>query len=201
MGGLGSGRSAWRNAGTVESRLSIDIGGLHRAGALAPGAVARWRWTFDSREASVGTLARVHAVVLVFSLGGVQQRHEVRVERLACHFGGSRPWFRCPSCQRRTTQLFLPRCYCRKCERLAYRSQRADLTERGWMKIRKACRALSLAPEAVDRIAHLTKPKGMHWRTFWRHTASLKRGEQMRSAWMITPSRTLLRFLGRSSPK
>lgn len=147
---------------------------------------------------SISVLGSPHRVTLAFKRNGVPQREEVRIERTPCRFGGERPWFRCPECERRVGVLYLRSCFmCRKCARLVYRSQRAGMSERGWMKVRKGYRALGLEPEEAEGMEYLPKPRGMHWQTFSRHLGRLKRGAAMRDAWMLTPPQWVLRMLAR----
>lgn len=201
MGGSGSGRSAWRNRGTVEAGPALSVVALQRAGALQAGAACAWQWSWgSSREASVSLVGKVGALAIAWRSDGQPQGHEVRLEWQPCRFGGSRPWFRCPAlgCGRRAGRIHLVSnaFVCRKCARLVYRSQRADLSERGWMKIRKAYRALGLEPDEAETMENLPKPRGMHWRTFQRHWEALERGAEMRDAWMLRPfPRSLMRLL------
>jgi hypothetical protein len=80
----------------------------------------------------------------------------------AAHYGGQRPWFRCPGCQRRVAvlcgydTLFL----CRHCYQLPYTSQYETRLDRLYRKMRKL----------QDRRGgqYTRKPKGMYWRTWER---------------------------------
>jgi hypothetical protein len=197
MGSSSSGRSAWRNAGTVEGKVSLRVGSLQREGALRAGAASTWRWTSnDGSESSIGLLAGEGDLLLSFTLNGVPHREFVGIIHTPCHFGGSRPWFSCPLCRRPVGALILRGSFkCRHCARLVYRSQRADLSERGRLKIRRAYRALGLDPDEAELMGHLPKPRGMHWRTFQRHWEAIERGAEMRDAWMMFPSKTLRRLL------
>jgi len=105
----------------------------------------------------------------------------VPIEYTDCNFGGSRPWFRCPTdaggCGRRVGKLYLPiyanqdRFLCRECYDLGYRSSRnsGNELERAEQRYRKAF----AKADAEDRRPHPNgtphlpdKPKGMHWETF-----------------------------------
>jgi len=89
-------------------------------------------------------------------------RQVITLEWTPCHYGGQRPWLRCPRCQRRVAvlcgydRLFL----CRHCYRLPYTSQHETRLDRLYRKMRKL----------QTRIGHqyARKPKGMHWRTWER---------------------------------
>lgn len=200
MGGSGSGRYAWRKVGTAEARYSLDVNALHRAKALIDGASAVWTWSgSDGSKASVSTRSSGAVLTVSYSVNGVNAHELVPLEQRRCYFGGLRVWFRCPHCGRRAGQVYLSstRFVCRKCARLAYRSQRVDLSERGWRKIRKAYRALGLDPNEAETMENLPKPKGMHWRTFQRYWEAIERGAEMRDAWMMHPSKTLMRLIAK----
>jgi hypothetical protein len=86
------------------------------------------------------------------------------VARLAwtpCNFGGERPWFVCPDCDRKAAMLYATSAgsgaLCRRCANLAYQSQREDAIARAE---RRAKRALArLGPDG-------SRPKGMHKSTY-----------------------------------
>jgi len=44
---------------------------------------------------------------LDFTSSGEAVHQRVPIERTRCHYGGMRPWFHCPRCQRRVAVLFL----------------------------------------------------------------------------------------------
>src|SRR5690606_16421113 len=68
----------------------------------------------------------------------------VRIAWTSCHFGGRRPWFRCPECDRRVTYLIpgAGRVACRLCFRLTYGSQTEGRGDRGFRKARRIRRRL-----------------------------------------------------------
>lgn len=105
----------------------------------------------------------------------------VRLEYTDCNFGGSRPWFRCPTnaggCDRRVGKLYLPiytdqgRFLCRECYDLGYRSSRTSGDDLKQAELRYR-RAFAKA-DAENRRAHPNnapyrpeRPKGMHHDTF-----------------------------------
>jgi hypothetical protein len=91
-----------------------------------------------------------------------------------CHYGGKRPWFRCPavrngrSCGRRVGKLSLGQKYfvCRHCLGLAYTSQSEEPMCRHNRRANKIRMALGGEPGTASLPPR--KPKGMHWRTYWR---------------------------------
>ena len=169
MGGPGSGRwYRWQGTRTtLEEVYRLDVRWLHRHGYLD----GRSHWVTWSRgEQQVGSLLlalQPEGVVLTYRyrVGGgdwESVRQVVTLDWTACHYGGQRPWFRCPGCQRRVAvlcgydRLFL----CRHCYWLPYTSQYETRLDRLYRKLRKL----------QDRVGeqYARKPKGMHWRTWER---------------------------------
>jgi hypothetical protein len=117
------------------------------------------------------------AVRLSYSQGlhGEEQEdvaYRVPIEWTACNFGGGRPWFVCPgrSCIRRAALLYLGGRYflCRKCQDLSYASQREG---GGSVPALHRCQRIriQLGGSPNMREPFPGKPKGMHWKTYWRH--------------------------------
>lgn len=86
-----------------------------------------------------------------------------KIEHVACHFGGSRPYFRCARCGRRCLYLYKLRSEwhyaCRRCLDLAYPCE--NYTRIDALRLRQRKLMAKLGP-------HGSKPRGMHWRMFWR---------------------------------
>ena len=82
--------------------------------------------------------------------------------------GGSRKWFLCPECDRRVDVLYGRNVLflCRHCYRLPYASQGEDYLSRMSRKFDKISGKLEADEYTV--IDDLWKPKGMHWKTFYR---------------------------------
>ena len=94
----------------------------------------------------------------------------IPILRVACRFGGTRPYFICPgvvngiTCGRRVTKLYGPGRYflCRHCYQLAYQSQREQPC---WRAQRRACKLWRrLGRNSDDNF--IPRPKGMHERTY-----------------------------------
>lgn len=127
-----------------------------------------WRWTNGAKAAlSTSPDAVTLAYRYHFSEGWRDIQQEVQLTRSACHFGGSRAWFICPRCSRRTVMVYLhgwPAC--RKCSRLVYPSQSEDGIDRSWGRTHRIMQRLGQGgdgPHAVPR-----RPKGMRRATFER---------------------------------
>lgn len=87
----------------------------------------------------------------------------IDLDRTVCYFGGSRPWFLCPSpgCDRRVALLFGGDIFaCRHCYDLAYASQRETPDARAIRRANKIRKRLRWVPGVVN--GHGGKPIGMH---------------------------------------
>jgi hypothetical protein len=95
----------------------------------------------------------------------------IRIARAACTFGGSRPWFACPCCWRHCATLYRGRYgyACRTCNQLNYPSTRETAGDRAVRRANKIRARLGWTPGIA--FGHGPKPKGMHWRTFYRLVA------------------------------
>jgi hypothetical protein len=112
----------------------------------------------------------------------------VELERTLCHYGGTRTWFLCPSCNRRTAKLYLrrERFLCRLCHGLRYRSQLWGGIDRPRLSAQRIRGKLG-GPIGIA-FPFPFKPKGMHWRTYERMKAKCQRYEMRSfaglSAWL-----------------
>jgi hypothetical protein len=143
----------------AEQCLRIDVRVWHRAGSLRQGYRGSWSWSRDGEPAgSIGYSVEANAVRLSYSSDDLPIRQVVQLEHSPCHFGGTRTWFRCPSCFGRSAVLyFRHRCFsCRRCQRLVYSCQSEDWIARTWRRQRK------LEAKLNDG---WNRPKGMHSRT------------------------------------
>ena len=142
MGGLGSGRQYGKR--TTNQLTSVNI-------------------------KNVGTADRFHGSVRYsYTLAGKYIEHTVQLAQTACHYGGFRHWFRCGYCSRRVGVLYLSggQCACRHCFKLAYTSERENDTYRLYRKADKIRERLGWG--AGIALPDGAKPKGMHWKTFYR---------------------------------
>lgn len=86
---------------------------------------------------------------------------------------GLRPFFECPVCGRRCCLLYQgERCACRQCLRLAYpvcfETKLDQGFRRAWKDRRKAAPVAVTGDFLGGDIPDWRKPRGMHWRTFYR---------------------------------
>lgn len=141
------------------------------------------------RAASGRVLAR--GIILIYTIrrshgAGVNVRDTVLLDETPCTLGGTRPWFRCPGCDRRVRALYLPpgrdHFRCRHCHRLAHGSQQVAPDGRHAIQIDKLQRQLGGDPAGMSPWSLPPKPKGMHWRTYERLCDALSRHEVARQA-------------------
>ena len=180
MGGFGSGRPSGSGRGVVETGRSIDVNRLYREGCLRAGWAGGWQWTRDGEKVASINLRterdRLHLTYRVRIGGGDWEdvAEIVRIVRVACRLGGSRPYFVCPgavngvTCGRRVATLYGPGRYflCRHCYRLAHASQREDTWDRSLRRANKIKQRLGGDPGMAAPFP--PKPKGMWRRTYER---------------------------------
>ena len=194
MGGYGSGRNEYATTPTVEECRRLDVDKLKEF-TEQPGANGPVWW--GDREDPDATLAvfsegesdtvdeRAARLRLSYTITDprtdeqAEYDYPIRLEYTECHFGGYRPWFRCPKCTDRRRKLYLPprggdgRYLCRECYDLGYTSSRRsgnDLKEaelryrRAFAKADKDNRRPH--PNRNEPPYFPERPKGMHGDTF-----------------------------------
>ena len=136
MGGQGSGRKrSYSGKPETDDSCPLDIRKLSRRGLLVPGSRFSWQWSVGQRVACVIDLrVESHGLVLMYrpSRSDVIEEQQIQIERTACRFGGQRPWFTCPRCDRRVAVLYAQarRFACRQCGGLAYGNQKESVGDR-----------------------------------------------------------------------
>jgi hypothetical protein len=163
-------------APTCEECPSIDVRNWRRQGLLRAGQSFACSWSQagePTRSMSVRT--EPSAVVLSFQARDSESNvsklvnQRVPIAWTVCHLGGHRPWFCCRPCGRRVAKLYLagrPCFACRHCYQLLYASQFETPRYRGLERARKIRMRLGGGVHLVGPFP--TKPKRMHWRTFYR---------------------------------
>ena len=179
MGGFGSGRSGGRDK--AEHSRSLDVNRLHRAGCLKPGYWGGWEWKRDGERVAWINMhtdddGRLHLAYRFRANGDDWQdvRELVRIERVPCRYGGTRPYFICPGvvngrvCGRRVVKLYGAARYflCRHCYRLAYASQSESDYDRLLRRRNKARERID--GEFGPPWPTPKRPKGMWQRTYRR---------------------------------
>ena len=112
MGGKGSGTwCRWNTKTTVEDTKRINIVYMHQQGLLKHGLMGRLRWTRNGKP-NGDIQFHCHNDYLLLNYRYREHRKEwqpvtqqIALERTPCNYGGSRPWFLCPRCNRRIAIL------------------------------------------------------------------------------------------------
>lgn len=144
MGGCGSSRwgAHWIRE-TTDGLLRLDVRELARSGQLRPGIRSRASWTRNGQPAGAINLeARIDidALLLDYRIKRPADRdwrpisERIPLDATPFHYGGSRPWFRCPDCGRRRAVLYClgGRFRCVGCHDLADSSTRERWASRHW---------------------------------------------------------------------
>jgi hypothetical protein len=152
----------------VEEYHRIDIREWHRQKLLRPG---RFEWVC-SEQLSVTVEVNLDRVLLKYGLQKPNRKPEkveqqVYLDYSPCHYGGERPWFRCPGCERRVAILcFAGRFRCPRCLGLVYQTQQMSESDRRLHRIRKTRLRLGGSRSLLDSFP--PKPSGMRWSTYRR---------------------------------
>lgn len=199
---LGAGRPGWKRK--AEQSLAFDVRQIAKRGLLKPGAFS-WHWSSNGENVgSVGVRVTdgPERVSLIYQWTPYNSapRHvdcTLRIERTPCYYGGTRPWFLCPSCGRRCAVVYFGapggRYACRRCARVAYLSQCEDEMGRLWRRQRRIERRLA---GNAGEWNGWEKPKGMHRRTFDRLANQVLELEARRDQVFAVQAGALLKRLG-----
>jgi len=180
MGGMGSGRrSNYAGKNKTEDSLRLDIRKMQRTNCLMPGREISWLWSVNDKPvASIRVQVEVGRVVLAYRHRprGESEWQDVEqavfMEHTPCTYGGTRPWWLCPSCSRRVAVLYgTGKLYaCRHCYKLAYASQVENAYDRARRQAQKIRILLGGTGNMMEQFP--SKPKRMRWTTYWRLLAA-----------------------------
>ena len=185
MGGIGSG-DWFRSNGktTVESQYAIDIRYLKKHGYLKQGKSGTFSWSNKGEQSgAIGFLTEEHGLRLNFrsrmrgdDWEDVEQF--IAFDYSPCHYGGKRIWLSCPNCFSRVTCVYggEEHFWCRQCYELNYQSQHEDYFDRQISKAHEIRKNLGGEPGLSSPFPD--KPKGMHWKTYWKLHQQARHGEQ-----------------------
>jgi len=198
MGGYGSGYWRDRGAGRCESRYSIDLAYLKRRRMLTPGKTGSLTWSrLGEQTGSISFSVGDDRLVLIYRTRPWEGewedvRDEIPFTWTPMHLGGRRRWFVCPSCGRRCRVIYGgARFRCRRCHGLTYESQYERAHGRALLQAQKIRQRLGGSMSMADPFPD--KPKGMHWRTYWR---LYERHEQLKAGWAVS----VMAWLNSASP-
>lgn len=118
-----------------------------------------------------------NSINLAYSYRGKPYRYSVQLTTTAPHYGGSRYWFRCPSCSNRVSVLYCAGTYvCRHCLSVPYGSQLQTKTDRIYSKLNALRDRLGWSVGIINGIG--SKPRYMHHSTYERLINEYERLEQ-----------------------
>ena len=172
MGGRGSGRrSSYSGKPETNDSMPLDIRKIARSGLLIPGRSFGWQWTVNDRPvASIRIRVDWESLVLSYRMKSTGEVVEQRVQTQTtpCHLGGQRHWFACPLCSKRVAVVYAPGRYfaCRQCCGLGYATQKESAGDRAATRADKLRKRLGWEAGILNGAGG--KPKGMHWKTFFR---------------------------------
>lgn len=147
----------------------IDIREMKRTGALELLDLdGSFRWNLDGFACQVNVARARNGISLSHrDKHGAEIEYLIQVAHTDCHMSGSRSWFCCPECGRRSAILYSKlagKFACRKCQRLAYPSQSEAAGDRAHRAANNIRRRLGWKVGIANPTGW--KPKGMHWSTF-----------------------------------
>ena len=194
MGGYGSGNwYRWDSKATTDSQHGVDIRWLKQQRCLVPGYFGSITWSRRGEETgSIMYRVENDRIVLIYrhrphdgDWEKVEQ--EVYFDQTPCNYGGYRKFFKCPHCWQRVAVLYGVGKYflCRHCYNLTYQSQQNSKADRLMEKARNIIIRLGGGVSLLDPFPE--KPKGMHWKTYYRFQAESMRLELQ--GWTLAESR------------
>lgn len=102
-----------------------------------------------------------------YSYRGESYSYSIKLSTTACHYGGYRHWFNCPSCSKRTSVLYCIHIYvCRHCTGANYGSQLKQPIDRLFSRVETIRSRLGW--QAGIAHGNQGRPKHMHLTTYYR---------------------------------
>ena len=193
---------------TVETcPLRLSISELSRRGVLQRGAEGELRKTDAAGRVATVFFKTGHDILeLRFSVegpslnGSLETIETITLVWTPCHYGGQRPWFRCPGiirpCAWRVGILYATGAHflCRHCSGLVYQSQHEDAEGRAALRAYRLRARLGDHGDLLDPLPK--RPPGMHHRTYQRlceelETAVVDAAPGYRNGFGEVPSRSV----------
>jgi len=185
MGGMGSG--GWMRVGskaTVDSQYAVDIRYLKKQKSLWAGNNGSLTWSSHGEKvAGIDYQVKENGIKLIYNSrvgdSGAWESIEqfVAFDYTPCNYGGKRTWLLCTGCNQRVTSIYASRTYflCRHCCGINYQSQHEDYNDRQLSKAHNI--KTKLGGQAGIATPFPPKPKGMHWKTYYRFQMRTMKGE------------------------
>jgi hypothetical protein len=205
MGGMGSGRQGQAVRASTDDMLRLDLRTLVQKALKSPNG---WSYsgtsTWTRGEMRVGQISTQVAldpatqrgvIVLAYNRSGAPIEQRIRLEAVPCNYGGVRWWARCDGCSRRIAVVYGSLFRCRQCHGLGFATSRQGKMERATTKARGIHDKLGDSGWG-ELFTAGAKPKGMHWRTYERHEASLRQALRAQVSAMPGPLRGMVERYG-----
>ncbi|MQW92229.1 hypothetical protein GFH30_03255 [Acinetobacter wanghuae] len=114
----------------LEDHIFLDCRIMAKLGIFRCENIGSWEWhDIDSKEMqcciSYWYISDHQVLKLGYRIDNEKFKYDVNVVKTSCNYGGSRYWFRCPSCHKHVAKLYFKVCIflCRECHSLNYTSQ------------------------------------------------------------------------------
>lgn len=198
MGGSGSGNwYRWNAKATEENFWRLPANSLKKYTHIQKGqwSSGTWQWSRNGEVCSwiryeLNTCGESSWMRVHYTNKGTGKDYDYKIYLTTTrpHYGGIRWWFHCPAqgCGRRVAVLYLAHIFaCRRCCDFTYVSQNEAPHFRLLSKAQKIHQELG-GDGVVDE--PLTKPKGMHWKTYRRKV------EMMQAAHSVSLMEAARRF-------
>lgn len=122
-------------------------------------------------------LTQSESLPVNYQYSGKSYSYIIQLSKTACHYGGYRYWFNCPSCSKRTSVLYCAGTYvCRHCIGACYVSQLQQPIDRIYSQMNAIRIRLGWQAGVINGIGE--RPKGMHHSTFNRLLKEYRQLEQ-----------------------
>lgn len=174
MGGYGSGFWRDRSAGRCEAQHRIDLAYMRQRGFLASYTRGSLHWSRGGEPSGdIRFICSPETLRLIYRTRRYGEEEWTRVEEdipfawTRTAFDGRRRWLTCLSCGQRCRILYGGAYFrCRNCHGLTYESQ----YEQSWQRVITRAQGIrtKLGGSASMDEWFPPKPKGMHWRTYYR---------------------------------
>ena len=184
MGGIGSGNwYRFNSKDTTGSQKRIDVRFLKKQNYLRPDTCGSLSWSCNGEpNGSIRFTTLANGIQLNYRHRNYGEDWEeveevIHFEYTSCNYGGKRTWLLCPGCHKRVAIVYGAGKYflCRHCYDLNYQTQHEDYYDRQISKSHEIRRKLGGEAGAANPFPE--KPKGMHWKTYWKLYQQAVHGE------------------------
>ncbi|MCB0126673.1 MAG: hypothetical protein KDE58_30655 [Caldilineaceae bacterium] len=178
----------WDKKATTDDCDNLDMTRFAKSVDMTKLCAGSWRWTYSSGRKSSISYCNIpgDGVRLQYSSNGQDYNYLVKVATTTPNYGGTRYYWRCPSCNRRARIIYGGTLFlCRHCHGLTYATAQS-----GGDLLTTIDNRLYRIREKLQGDWHFLqgpgeKPKHMHWRTYSKLACEYLNLLQMRNlAWM-----------------